>query len=183
MAGGRDGHGFPQASAVGLDRDRRLVLTVDGEPVPYDLLSLDVGITPALDAIPGAAEHGIAVKPIADFVQKYDALMAAALRADGPRRIAVVGGGAGGVELLLSLQGRLPVWRRKAGLAPERFSFVLVTSGRLLATHNAACRKPFRRDLAGKGIALHEDAPVTAIEAGGLRACRWRLRSQPTRCW
>lgn len=160
---------FRQARAAGIDRDKRLLITDDGEKLPYDLLSLDVGITPALDAIPGAAEHGIAVKPIGDFVRKYDALLAAALRADGPRRIAVVGGGAGGVELLLALHGRLARMAKGAGLAPERFSFALVTSRKLLATHNGRVQDAFRRDLAGKGIALHEEARVTAIEADGLR--------------
>ena len=160
---------FRRTSAVGIDRDRRLVLTADGEPVPYDLLSLDVGITPALDAIAGAAEHGIAVKPIADFVRKFDALLAAARSRDGPRRIAVVGGGAGGVELLLSLHGRLAGMGEEAGFAPDCFTFVLVTSGRLLATHNGRVQAAFRRELAGKGIALHEETRVTAIEAGGLR--------------
>jgi len=160
---------FRQTRAVGLDREKRLVLTAEGEPVPYDLVSLDVGITPALDAIPGAAEHAIAVKPIAAFVAKYDALMQAARRADGPRRIAVVGGGAGGVELLLSLHGRLARLAKEAGLNADHFGFVLVTSGALLATHNARVRQAFRRDLAGKGIILHEEARVTAIEADGLR--------------
>jgi len=160
---------FRQTRAVGLDREKRLVLTAEGEPVPYDLVSLDVGITPALDAIPGAAEHAIAVKPIAAFVAKYDALMQAARRADGPRRIAVVGGGAGGVELLLSLHGRLARLAKEARLNADHFGFVLVTSGALLATHNARVRQAFRRDLAGKGIILHEEARVTAIEADGLR--------------
>lgn len=160
---------FRQTRAVGLDREKRLVLTAEGEPVPYDLVSLDVGITPALDAIPGAAEHAIAVKPIAAFVAKYEGLMAAARRADGPRRIAVVGGGAGGVELLLSLHGRLTRLAKEAGLAADHFGFLLVTSGALLTTHNARVQDAFRRDLAAKGIVLHEHARVTAIEADGLR--------------
>lgn len=160
---------FRQTRAVGLDREKRLVLTEDGRPVAYDLVSLDVGITPALDAIPGAAEHAIAVKPISAFVEKYETLMAAALGPDGPRRIAVVGGGAGGVELLLSLHGRLARMAKEADLAPDRFTFVLVTSGPLLATHNSRVQDTFRRDLKAKDIDLHEHASVASIEDSGLR--------------
>ena len=160
---------FRRTSAVGIDRDRQLVLTADGEPVPYDLLSLDVGITPALDAIPGAADHAIAVKPIACFVEKFEALRDAALTPGGPGRIAVVGGGAGGVELILSLHGRLSREAGEAGSDPGAFSFLLVTSGPLLATHNERVRNAFRRHLAAKGIALHEHTTVAAVEPGGLR--------------
>lgn len=160
---------FVKARAVGIDREKSLVLTDNGEPVNYDLLSLDVGITPALDAIPGAAEHGIAVKPIADFVDKFEELLRRAATADGPWRIAVVGGGAGGVELILSLHGRMASMAQEVGLAPDRFSFALVTSGKLLATHNARVRAAFRRELAARGIALREEARVASIEARGMR--------------
>lgn len=36
-----------------------------GRPaLPYDVLSLNLGITPALSTVPGAAEHATPVKPI-----------------------------------------------------------------------------------------------------------------------
>ena len=88
------------AEAVGLDRADKCVLLRDRRPVSYDLVSLDVGITPDLAAIRGAAAHGIAVKPIGNFLDKFERLRARCRTPDGPRRIAVVGGGASGVELL-----------------------------------------------------------------------------------
>jgi selenide,water dikinase len=33
-------------------------------PVPYDALSLDVGITPSAQGVPGALEHATPVKPV-----------------------------------------------------------------------------------------------------------------------
>ena len=56
------------AEAVGLDRTAKRVLLEGRSAVAYDLVSLDVGITPALAAIEGADEHGIAVKPIGSFL-------------------------------------------------------------------------------------------------------------------
>src|ERR1700727_1799590 len=48
--------------AVGLDRTRREVLCRDHPPIRYDAVSLDIGIAPRRDEVPGAAEHTVAVK-------------------------------------------------------------------------------------------------------------------------
>src|SRR5580692_8898315 len=60
--------------AVGLDRVRREVLCRDHPPIRYDIVSLDIGITPRRDDVPGAAEHTIAVKPIDRFAARWMAL-------------------------------------------------------------------------------------------------------------
>lgn len=33
-------------------------------PIPYDVLSIDIGITPGAEQVPGAREHTTGVKPI-----------------------------------------------------------------------------------------------------------------------
>ena len=95
------------AEANGLDRINKRVLLKDGPPIAYDIVSIDIGIHPSLTPIIGAAEHAIAVKPIGSFLHKINDLLVRCQRADGPRRIVSIGGGAGGVELLLSLRTRL----------------------------------------------------------------------------
>src|SRR5436190_23503141 len=50
----RTGARFVEAEAIGLERAGRQVLLKDRPPVAYDLLSLDVGSAPGLDAIAGA---------------------------------------------------------------------------------------------------------------------------------
>ncbi len=156
------------ASAAGLDRVNRQVICMDQPPVPYDFVSLDVGSTPSLDAIPGAREYGIAVKPIGDFLDKFDRLRARCAEPGGPRRIAVIGGGAGGVELLLSARTRLRADAPGAGIDPDAFSFQLVTDGEILPTHNARVRTAFRRVFAEREIALSERRAVTALRAGAI---------------
>lgn len=156
------------AEAIGLDRAGKRVLLADLPPVPYDLLSINVGITPALAGIDGAKEHAVAVKPIGLFLQKLEALIVQCRRPDGPRRIAVIGGGAGGVELLLSLRTRLRNELRAAGLDTERLSFALVTDGEILATHNVRVRMTFRRIFAARRIALYEHAKARAVTAQGI---------------
>lgn len=152
-----------QAEAVGLDRTARQVLLAGLPPIAYDIASIDVGITPALAGIDGAEEHAIAVKPIGLFLQKLEALIAQVRWPDGPRRLAVIGGGAGGVELLLSLRARLTDEMRAAGLDAGNLSFALVTDGEILATHNAYVRAAFRRIFAARRIELYEHAQARAV--------------------
>ena len=149
------------AGAVGLDRANKRVLLNGRPPMAYDFVSIDVGIAPALAPIKGAAEHAIAVKPIGSFLQKFNDLLARCRRPDGPRRIAVIGGGAGGVELLLSVRTRLLA-------EASNLSFVLVTDGEILASHNPRARAAFRRVLAARGIVLHEHTRARAVTANAI---------------
>ena len=151
------------AEAVGLDRTAKRLIVAGRPPIAYDLVSIDVGITPALDAIDGAAAHGIAVKPIGSFLQKFAALLERCRRADGPQRIAVIGGGAGGVELLLSVRARLLAETGRADLR-----FVLLTDGEVLEKHTPRVRAAFRRALAARGVDLTEHRRVRALRPGTI---------------
>src|SRR5207245_3333544 len=57
--------------AVGLDRAARRVICRDHPPIRYDLVSLDIGSTPRLDNVPGAAEHTVSVTPIPHFARGW----------------------------------------------------------------------------------------------------------------
>jgi selenide,water dikinase len=157
---------FVRAEAVGLDRAAKHVVLRDHAPVGYDVVSLDVGVAPDLGAIRGAEAHAVAVKPIGEFLAKLERLRARCRAADGPQRIAVVGGGAGGVELILSLRTRLLA--DAAIKDRKRFSFALVTAEAILPTHNPRVRAAFRRIFAERAIALHEHQAVTALEADAM---------------
>jgi selenide,water dikinase len=148
------------AEATGLDRAGKRVLLEGRPPIAYNLVSIDVGITPALATIAGAAEHGIAVKPIGSFLAKVEALLARCREANGPRRIVVIGGGAGGVELLLSLRSRILA---EAGARASEFSFALATSDDILEGHNARVKGAFRRVFGERGITLHERRKARAV--------------------
>ncbi|HEY9648054.1 MAG TPA: selenide, water dikinase SelD, partial [Chroococcidiopsis sp.] len=94
--------------AIGLDLEQRRVLCAEHPPIAFDLLSIDTGSTPATSTVPGAADYAVPVKPISQFLQYWDRWMVAiAQQPDQPIRLAVVGGGAGGVELTLAAQARL----------------------------------------------------------------------------
>jgi len=106
-----------QDEAIGLDLANRRVICRNRPPVPYDLLSIDIGSTPNTAQISGAVEHAIPVKPIDGFLARFMAMKQRVLARKGGARIAVIGGGAGGVELMLSVAHRL---RREAGESAQR---------------------------------------------------------------
>ena len=151
------------AEAIGLDRQQKRVQLADRAPIAYDVLSIDVGIVPDLASILGAAEHGLAVKPIGSFLAKFNSLIGRCKLPDGPRRIAVIGGGAGGVELLLSVRSRLLAETAAAGRDATKFSFALITAGEILETHNQRVRDAFRRVFAERGVKLYERRRVREL--------------------
>src|SRR5579864_9209589 len=145
--------------AIGLDRAACRVLCDAHPPIRYDVLSLDIGSTPRPGDVPGAAEHTVAVKPIAHFARRWEALLERAQK-EGHIRLA----SAGGVELALSAQHRL---RGLLGTAPE---VTLVTCEGLLPSHNAATQRRFEVILAERGIPTVTHTPVVRVEPGELIA-------------
>jgi selenide,water dikinase len=157
------------AEAIGIDRCAKHVLLAGRPPVAYDIVSIDVGITPDLTSIPGAAEHGIAVKPIGTFLAKLEDLRARC-SAGAVRHVTITGGGAAGVELVLSLRTRLYADAVRDSRDPA-ISFALLTDEVLLPAHNVRVQRAFRKHLAAAGVEVHEHCAVTALKAGVV-VCR-----------
>lgn len=156
---------------IGIDRSQRQLLCRDSLPIAYDILSINIGSTPQVARVPGAAAHSVPVKPIAGFNQRWLALLERVREQTGPITIAVVGGGAGGVELLLAMQYRLQRERIALGRDANALHFHLLTQGSdIMPTHNAGVRKRFRSVLAARGVAVHVGAEVQRVDAGRLQA-------------
>ena len=163
---------YVRDEVIGIDRANQKVLCRNRPPIPYDALSINIGSTPDVAATLGAAEHAVPVKPIGAFNQRWLALLARARSHSGRGRlrIAVVGGGAGGVELLLAMQFRLSNELRQQGRSADSLEFHLFNSGPLiLPTHNTRVRAAFERVLAARGVVVHREAEVTRVEAGRLQ--------------
>lgn len=135
-----------RAAATGLDPSARLLHCAGRPPLAYDVLSLDIGSTPRLDVIPGAREHALPVKPVDAFLDRWEAIEAR-LRRQPEGRILIAGGGAGGVELALSLRHRL------RDLGHVRFVLAAGSQG-LLPHHRAGVRARLARAMAEAGIDL-----------------------------
>ena len=159
-----------QDEVIGLDLAQRRVLCARRPPLAYDCLSIDIGSSPSL-AAPGAAAHAIPVKPVSDFNSRWEALLARVLASTTRLRIGVVGGGAGGVELLMAARHRL-----LQALAPPdaaRISFHLLCAGPdILPGHHARARALYRRALHAAKVDVRTDSTVTGVDATGVDTAR-----------
>jgi selenide,water dikinase len=130
---------------VGIDRSARRCCAVHAAALPYDLLSINIGSTPQLARVPGAAEHAVPVKPIRRFNERWLALLARVQAHAGTTTIAVVGAGAGGVELTLAMQYRLRGELAALGRDPDELRFHLFSADTtILPTHNAGGSRRLR---------------------------------------
>ncbi|PXY00182.1 selenide, water dikinase SelD [Halomonas sp. LBP4] len=155
---------------VGIDHDARQVLCRTRPPVPYDQMSINIGSTPRVDSVNGAGDHAVPVKPIHRFNDRWQTLLERVKHHAGRTRVAVVGGGAGGVELLLAMQYRL----RRELVALERdpgeLTFALFTRGeRILPTHNARVRAHFLSTLARRRVEVHTATDIVDVAGGRLQ--------------
>jgi len=157
---------FFSDEAIGIDRAARKVLCRSRPPVPYDKLSINIGSAPMLVNVPGAAEYAVPVKPIHAFNDRWLALLDRVLK-QGAASIAVVGAGAGGVELTLAMQYRLGNELRALGREGAAPRFHLIDAGsEILPTHNTAVRRAFLRALQARGVEVHLDSPVQQVVPG-----------------
>ena len=155
---------------VGIDRAARKVLCRNRPPVAYDALSINIGSTPHLAGVAGAGEHVVPVKPIRRFNERWLALLARVCNHPGATTIAIVGAGAGGVEMTLAMQYRLRNELLARGRNPDELRFHLFSAApQILTTHNVRVRQAFERVLAERGVVVHRAAEVVQVAAGRLQ--------------
>jgi selenide,water dikinase len=147
------GHRLLVAEIEGLDPLASAFHLRGRPPVRFDTASVNVGVTPDLSAIPGAAEHATPVKPLEGFVRSF------AASPERAGRLCIIGGGAGGVELALALSARF-----------EGLSIDIVQSGvRLLPRFPASASRWATRQLTARGVRLHLGHPAQEVTASGVR--------------
>ena len=162
----RAGAGFTAQAATHIDALARRVTLTGGSVLPFDVLSIDTGAVMNRDAIPGAREHALFVRPIEHFMELLQALLD--LARSRMLSIVVVGAGAAGVELALALQYRLG----------ERARLSLVSGGEPpLPGHSPGVRTRALRALKRAGVTLFEDvcreiaAGHVVLGSGARLAC------------
>lgn len=166
------------SGATAIDVNERTVTLADGRVAEYDVLSIDTESVLDRDAIPGAREHGLFLRPIEHFVQLYERLLA--LPTDRLLNLVVIGGDAAGFEVSLALQHRFN------GHGPERARVCLVTGdGTVLPGFGAAARERASRLLRRSRVTVFNQRcteignGVVLLDNGARLACDVPLLTVP----
>ena len=170
--------------AIAIDINKNLVICQTSPPVNFDLLSVDIGSTPATLSVPGAAEYAIAAKPVPEFLASWNQLISERPNhPQKPLRIAIVGGGAGGVELALNMQSRLG---KEEGRSPREIGrgkksdgsrkreenlenlsseiHLFHSGAELMQGHNQRVRRRLKEILINRGVKVHLQEKVCAVK-------------------
>ncbi|WP_243391530.1 selenide, water dikinase SelD [Pseudohalioglobus lutimaris] len=152
---------FIEAEVTGLDPQRK-TLSLAGRPaIAYDFVSIDIGSQPELDSVPGARDYSVPVKPVADLWRRWREMDSRLAQRDERAMVAVVGGGAGSVELALAMAHSL------SGSAVEIALFC--GAPEIMQGYNAGARAAAVAALARSGIQLHLQSRVVAVSATALQ--------------
>ena len=173
---------FIEQPAQALDVGARRLHLGDGRTLDYRLVSLDVGSETDLDWVADEQPPVLSIKPLERFQASWKQLLQR-LETQRTGRLAVVGGGAAGVELAMAIACAVA----RAGLRVE--TVLLAGESGPLKGHTRGARRRIRRELSrcgvrllsarggireGKLFAAEEALAVDAvIAASGARAPGW----------
>jgi selenide,water dikinase len=149
------------AAATRVDPRERTIELEGRPPVAYDVASLDVGSTVRGLDRPGVREHALATRPLAALIEALEARLDEA-RAAGRVRVAIVGGGAAGVELACCVDARLA----REGL--DRTVRLVCQSDEILPGRGPRVVARLRRELDARSVAVDCGVRVEAVEKGAV---------------
>lgn len=132
--------------ACGLTPAHQQLQLSDGQALDYRYLSLNLGSLPPLPKRYGSGLELLAVKPFNAFIEQWQQWQTQ------PQALAIIGGGAAGVELALALAPQLP-------------ALSLFSAGSLLGGHPPALRRRALAHLVRAGVTVREQCRIDeAIE-------------------
>ncbi len=148
------------AAVTALAADTRTLQLSSGEALQGRWLSLNPGSLPGAPAQDGAGMELLPVKPFPAFIARWQDWQRQ------PEPLAILGGGAAGVELALAMARQVP-------------TLTLFSAAPLLAGHPPALRRRALRHLQAAGVQVHEGCAVERIRGDALMAAGqtvWRGR-------
>jgi len=151
------------ADVCGLDAAGRRLLFADRPALPFDVLAIGVGSVPSYHGVEiGNDARVLPIKPMQTLLARLDArLKLASDERNGlPIRIAIVGGGAGGVEMALCLLAHV-----RSLLGDEaKIEETIVSSERIVPDSLEGTARRAQRALARSGVAIADGRRVVTVD-------------------
>jgi len=145
-------------NATGIDLEARQVHVAGRAPIGFDLVSVNVGITSDMPAMPGFADHATPAKPLGPFAAKWRAF----LDGTAPGEVAVIGGGVAGAELIMAMANALIARGR------DHNRMTLIDSAGALSVLGSKARNHIRTAMQELGVVVIENAQIASVHADHL---------------
>lgn len=183
----RAGVRWLQASVTGFHAEDRTVQLDNGMELSFDWASLNTGPVQDRDtleaAMPGARTHALFLRPIEGFAALWPRVLA--MGNERALRMAVIGAGAAGIELVLALAQRLPhcAFTLLSGDAAPGMDYPATVQARIARTLKRRNITVLQERATGfhdgevllaNGARLACDVPIIAV---GAHAPRWLQES------
>jgi selenide,water dikinase len=161
----RTGAELVQDRATGFDPTLKLIHLANGDSLPYDVCSWNIGSAVHGLELPGVRQYALRTRPIGAFVEQVLAKLeaAAVTRGQADLRLVLVGGGAAGVELALCMQSRARVF----GASAIRVH-VLCASSELLPGSPASLRRRIEGEFRRRGVEHSCSTRVVELRDGAV---------------
>jgi NADH dehydrogenase FAD-containing subunit len=134
---------------VKLDLEQRIAVTDSGGVIPFDVVSIDTGPAPDTKTIPGM-EHTLSVRPIDHLLSAWHTLELRFASTPLTQTLAVLGGGAAGIEVMAALAFRAQ--KANVQLKPN----LITGQAGLLPGMPKAARRLIQRRLTKLGVRVIE---------------------------
>lgn len=148
------------AAVTQLDCHSQTVLLSDGRKLTYALLSLDIGSESRVSELQALDTSLTSIRPIERFLGVWQDLRQRYEASPQPHSLAVVGGGAAGVEMAFALQYALQK------ISPQSRVSLFTNPSGLLPGHDDKVRTLVKATMQQRGITLHLQRVIAS--ASGL---------------
>lgn len=154
---------FIQDSVTAIDVASNTLSLKNRPDIEFDIISIDIGSTPN-QQVEGSAEFSTPIKPISNFYQRWISIQEKAQQGK-IKSLAVVGGGAGSVEVIMAIAFKLkPI--------NSSIDYHLITGANdILSGYNAPVIKRVKQQFEKQQITLHSATRVEKL-SNGIVHCR-----------
>ncbi len=154
---------FILGKATAIDPHAKTVTVPGRPPIPYDICSIDIGITSEMPTMPGFTENATPAKPLDNFADAWTRFVekAATQPTATQPTVAVVGGGIGGSELAMAVHHRLT----QLGHNPI---VSLIDRGTILDEVGEKAQVGLTEVLTDRGIRTYDHSTATEITEAGV---------------
>lgn len=141
-----------------IDRDAQTVHVAGRGDMGYDVASIDIGITAAMD-LPGFEAHGIGAKPLAAYAARWSAFLDQVAAGEVAPEVAVIGGGVAGCELAMAMAHAMGM----RGVVPQ---VTVIEAGPRISGMGDGARRKVEAAMAGLGVTLRCGVTVAEVAPG-----------------